>query len=74
MLGAQLSGLDVAQTIVREHAAIRVGLVTGNTEPVRLAQLRASGLPVIVKPATPERLVALFSGDTDPLQTATTAA
>jgi CheY-like chemotaxis protein len=64
MLGTQMSGLELARLVLRESATIRVALVTGNTEPLRLAQLRSSGLPVIVKPATPERLIALLGGAT----------
>jgi signal transduction histidine kinase/CheY-like chemotaxis protein len=74
MLGAQMSGLQVAQAIARDHAAIRVGLITGNTEPTRLAELRASGLPVVVKPATPARLIALLDGAVEGPREATTAA
>jgi signal transduction histidine kinase len=74
MLGTQMSGLELATTVAHEFSQVRVGLITGNTEPERLALLRASGMPVIVKPATPERLVALLSaGAAEPLQ-ATTAA
>jgi hypothetical protein len=39
-----------------------VCLVTGNTEPVRLAQLRSSGFPVIVKPAKPEEIIVVIEG------------
>lgn len=60
MLGTEVSGLEVAATIQRDYGPVRVALVTGNTEPQRLAQLRASALPVIIKPATPERLMALL--------------
>jgi hypothetical protein len=35
-------------------------LVTGNTEPARLVELRSSGFPVIVNPAKPEELLALI--------------
>ena len=60
MLGSTLSGLETAQIIAHESAATRVCLVTGNTHPGRLAQLRASGFPVIVKPARPESLIAVI--------------
>ncbi len=61
MLGEMLTGLQVAHAVEREHPAVFVALVTGNTEPVRLTELRSSGYPVIVKPATPERLIALLA-------------
>jgi hypothetical protein len=32
-------------------------LITGNTEPERLARLRNSGFPLIIKPAQPEALI-----------------
>jgi signal transduction histidine kinase/ActR/RegA family two-component response regulator len=58
MLGTTLSGLQTAQLLARDHGIGNVILITGNTEPDRLAQLRASGFAVIVKPATPELLIA----------------
>jgi signal transduction histidine kinase len=60
MLGSALSGLETAQILSREFGFCRVCLVTGNTEPQRLAELRASGFPVIVKPAEPESLIAVL--------------
>lgn len=60
MLGASLSGLETAQILSQQFEFGKVCLVTGNTEPVRLAQLRSSGFPVIVKPAKPEELVAVI--------------
>jgi signal transduction histidine kinase len=74
MLGARLSGLEVAEAVAREFAGVRVGLITGNTEPERLAQLRDSGLPVIIKPATPERLITLLAEDAAGTVAAPTAA
>jgi signal transduction histidine kinase/ActR/RegA family two-component response regulator len=62
MLGETLSGLELAGQVHLAHPGVRVALITGNTEPARLAQLRASGHPVIIKPATPERLAALLAG------------
>jgi signal transduction histidine kinase/CheY-like chemotaxis protein len=74
MLGTEISGLEIATSITREFSGIHVGLITGNTEPERLAELRTSGLPVIIKPATPERLVALLStGLSEPLRTTSAA-
>jgi CheY-like chemotaxis protein len=60
MLGSALSGLETAQILSREFDFCRVCLITGNTEPQRLAELRASGFPVIVKPAQPESLIAVL--------------
>jgi two-component system, sensor histidine kinase len=62
MLGSELSGLETAQLLSREFGVAKICLVTGNTEPGRLAQLRSSGFPVIVKPATPEALISLLQG------------
>jgi two-component system, sensor histidine kinase len=56
MLGAELSGLETAQQLATEFGFVKVCLI-GNTEPQRLAQLRASGFPLIVKPAQPEALI-----------------
>jgi CheY-like chemotaxis protein/two-component sensor histidine kinase len=61
MLGGAQSGLDVARILARDYGLHNVCLITGNTEPARLAELRASGFTVIVKPATPEHLVALIN-------------
>jgi signal transduction histidine kinase len=60
MLGSDLSGLETARIAVHELGAGRACLITGNTEPSRLEVLRQSGFPVIVKPATPEQLMALL--------------
>jgi two-component system, sensor histidine kinase len=60
MLGASLSGLETAQILSRQFGFGKVCLVTGNTEPARLAQLRSSGFPVIVKPAKPEEIIAVI--------------
>jgi hypothetical protein len=56
-----LSGLETAQILLREFQFPRVCLITGNTEPMRLMELRSSGLPVIVKPARPDDLIAVIS-------------
>jgi len=74
MLGGTLCGLDVARIMQREHAGTRVALITGNTEPARLSELRGSGHPVIIKPATPERLIALLCDDADKPLKATSVA
>jgi signal transduction histidine kinase/CheY-like chemotaxis protein len=60
MLGASLSGLETAQILSQQFGFGKVCLVTGNTEPGRLAELRSSGFPVIVKPARPEELIAVI--------------
>ena len=57
MLGPDLSGLETAQIVAAEFGIIKVCLITGNTEPQRLAQLRGSGIPLIIKPAQPEALM-----------------
>ena len=73
MLGANVSGLDVARTAVREFGVGRACLITGNTEPARLQELRQSGFPVIVKPATPEHLITLLGAKTSSRLPATAA-
>lgn len=60
MLGASLSGLETAQILSRQFGFGKVCLVTGNTEPVRLAELQSSGFPVIVKPAKSQELIAVI--------------
>jgi two-component system, sensor histidine kinase len=60
MLGASLSGLETAQILSRQFGFGKVCLITGNTEPARLAELQSSGFPVIVKPARPEELIAVI--------------
>jgi signal transduction histidine kinase len=62
MLGASLSGLETAQILSQQFGFDKVCIVTGNTEPARLAELRASGFPVIVKPAKPEEIIAVLEG------------
>jgi len=63
MLGTALSGLETAQILSSRFGFGRVCLVTGNTEPARLAQLRSSGFPVIVKPARAQELIAILAED-----------
>ncbi len=63
MLGTALSGLETAQILSSRFGFGRVCLVTGNTEPTRLAQLRSSGFPVIVKPARAQELIAILAED-----------
>jgi signal transduction histidine kinase/ActR/RegA family two-component response regulator len=60
MLGTGLSGLETARIAVNELGVARACVITGNTEPARLDELRRSGFPVIVKPATLEQLIALL--------------
>jgi signal transduction histidine kinase len=57
MLGPDLSGLDTAKLLAAEFGIVKVCLITGNTEPQRMAQLRSSGIPLIIKPAQPEALM-----------------
>ena len=67
MLGEDLSGLETAQELATKYGFVRVCLITGNTEPQRLAQLRSSGFPLIIKPAQPEALIQVIR---DPLAAA----
>jgi Signal transduction histidine kinase len=61
MLGASLFGLETAQTLSRQFGIGKVCLITGNTAPARLAELRSSRFPVIVKPAKPEQIFAVIA-------------
>jgi signal transduction histidine kinase/CheY-like chemotaxis protein len=61
MLGSALSGLETAQVLSKQFGYGKVCLITGNTEPRRLAELRSSGFPVVVKPAKPELLMSVIS-------------
>ena len=67
MLGSDLAGLETAQLLADEFGFVKVCLITGNTEPKRLAQLRDSGFPLIIKPAQPEALIRVIR---DPLAAA----
>lgn len=60
MLGAALSGLETAQLLSREFGFGRVCIITGNTEPERLARLRSSGFPLAIKPVRPESLMEII--------------
>lgn len=60
MLGETLTGLELAEAVAQRHPGVRVAIITGNTELSRLEALRASGHPVIVKPASPAMLAALL--------------
>lgn len=62
MLGSALSGLETAQTLSQRYGLGNVCVITGNTDPGRLTELRSSGFPVIVKPANPGKLFALIAG------------
>jgi signal transduction histidine kinase/CheY-like chemotaxis protein len=60
MLGDTLSGLTVADRLRAEFGHENCCILTGNTDPVRLEELRASGFPLLLKPAQPEALIALL--------------
>lgn len=60
MLGSALSGLETAQTLSQRYGHGNVCVITGNTDPRRLSELRSSGFPVIIKPADPGKLFALI--------------
>jgi signal transduction histidine kinase/CheY-like chemotaxis protein len=67
MLGSALSGLETAQILATEFGFVKVCLITGNTEPQRLAQLRGSGFPLLVKPAQPEALMKVIRDHQPPV-------
>jgi CheY-like chemotaxis protein len=60
MLGTQLSGLDTANTLLRDFGHRKVCLITGNTDPGRLIELRRSAFPVILKPTKPALLISVL--------------
>jgi nitrogen-specific signal transduction histidine kinase len=60
MLGSQLSGLDTARTMLGRFGHRKVCLITGNTDPRRLTELRQSGFPVILKPTRPATLISIL--------------
>ncbi|MEJ1963572.1 MAG: hybrid sensor histidine kinase/response regulator [Gammaproteobacteria bacterium] len=62
MLGSAQSGLETAQTLSQRYGLGNVCVITGNTDPSRLSELRSSGFPVIIKPADPGKLFALIGG------------
>ena len=61
MLGKSQTGLQIAQWLSGEFPALRIALLTGNTRPERLAELRQSGIPVLLKPLPPHRLRAVLA-------------
>jgi signal transduction histidine kinase/CheY-like chemotaxis protein len=61
MLGDGPAGLEFAQDLITKFPIGCVCIVTGNTNPKRLAELQASGLQVLIKPAKPEAVAALLA-------------
>ena len=56
------SGIEVIRAIREEfNMEIPAALITGDTDPDRLKEARASGLPLLHKPVTPSRLRALLA-------------
>lgn len=56
MLGTSETGLDIAHRLSRHMAHQRIALVTGNTQPARLQEIRDSGFQVMLKPTRTQQL------------------
>jgi len=56
MLGGPESGLDIAKKLLPNVPQQNIVLVTGNTQPERLKEIRESGFKVILKPAPNDQL------------------
>ncbi|MGE5525313.1 MAG: response regulator, partial [Rhodospirillaceae bacterium] len=56
MLGPRETGLEIANEIAPHVGAGRILLVSGNSNPERLAELRQSGYGFMAKPASSGRL------------------
>lgn len=63
-LPGERSGLDFLIALRDSTPALRSVLVTGETAPQRIAQLQASGLPFLHKPATASALLQALAGPT----------
>ncbi|PZQ77631.1 MAG: hybrid sensor histidine kinase/response regulator, partial [Variovorax paradoxus] len=56
-------GLAAAQRLRARHGTgLHVLLITGETAPQRLAQMRDTGLPVLLKPVAADRLLQALGG------------
>ena len=62
MLGEDGTGIDVARRLQPEVPMDRVVLVTGNTVPDQLRDIRESGFSYLTKPAATEDLKAILAG------------
>lgn len=56
-LGNGASGLDVLRALREAHCKAPAWLITGDTEPTRIQQARAAGIPVLYKPVDSEHLI-----------------
>lgn len=56
MLGPDHSGLDIARWLAEHLSPERIVLITGNTDPARIAQLHQSGFDVLRKPVSGEAM------------------
>lgn len=57
------TGRDVAQHLRRHQPGLRSLIITGDTSPEQLAELAASGLPVLHKPFRAEKLRAMVESN-----------
>ena len=56
MLGEEESGLEIANRLKKEIDQSRIVLVTGNTQPARLKEIRECGFSVLLKPTQTDQL------------------
>ena len=56
MLGGSNTGLDIAMKLIPSVPKRNIVLVTGNTQPARLKEIRESGFNVMMKPVPSEEL------------------
>lgn len=61
MLADEITGLDIAEFLSSSLSADRVLITTGNTDEIRLRQLRDSGYQVLTKPIANHRLRATLA-------------
>lgn len=56
MLGGDETGLDIANRLDERLAHQRIAIITGNTQPARLQEIRESGFQVLLKPTRTQQL------------------
>ena len=54
------SGLAALQAVRQRQPGVRAALVTGDTQPERIKEAQAAGVPLLHKPLAPERLFELL--------------
>lgn len=62
-LPGERSGLDFLLRLRRQAPTLRTLLVTGETSPDRIAEIKASGLPCLYKPVRAQHLLSALAAD-----------